>query len=110
MRYLRHTTQDLAWPSLHHAQGRLLGLPFVFAACGPGFVFGWPACFVALMIASVANFLVYMPLTALALNGGDALAEDAAVPALTPRAYAMLLVLWAMTVWLGAAAAVLFQQ
>ena len=57
------------------------------------------------MIASLASFLVYVPLTVLALNGGGALAEDAPVPALTARAYMALLALWTTTAWLGAAAA-----
>jgi hypothetical protein len=109
MRDLRHATHDLAWPSLHDARGRLLGLPFVLAAGGPGLVFGWPACVAALMIASVATFLVYVPLTALALNRGSALTEDAAVPPLTPLAYAVLLVLWTTTTWLAAAAVLLRQ-
>jgi hypothetical protein len=105
MRSLRQTTPYLAWPSLRHARGRLLGLPFVVVAFVPGFVLGWQACFAALMIASLASFLVYVPLTVLALNGGGALTEDAPVPALTARAYAALLTLWTTTAWLGAAAA-----
>jgi len=105
MRYLRETTPVLAWPSLRHARGRLLGLPFVLLAFGPGSVFGWQACMAALTIAGLASFLVYVPMTALALNEGRALGEDAPVPALTARAYAVLLVLWTASVWLGAAAA-----
>ena len=46
-----------------------------------------------------------MPMTALALNGGDAFSDDAPVPALTARAYGVLLVLWTTTAWLAAAAA-----
>jgi hypothetical protein len=38
-----------------------------------------------------------------ALNGGDALSEEAPVPALTARAYGVLLLLWTTTAWLGAA-------
>ncbi len=105
MRYLRQATHRLTWPSLHNMQGRLLGLPFVLTACGPGFVFGWSACFGALMVASLASFLVYVPLTALALNGGVALGENTPIPRLTPRAYVVLLLLWSATAWLGAAAA-----
>ena len=105
MRSLRQTTPYLAWPSLRHARGRLLGLPFVVVAFVPGFVLGWQACFAALMIASLASFLVYVPLTVLALNGGGELAEDAPAPALTARAYAVLLALWTTTAWLAAAAA-----
>jgi hypothetical protein len=104
MRSLRQTTPYLAWPSLRHARGRLLGLPFVVAASVPGVVLGWQACFAALMIASLASFLVYVPLTVLALNGGGALTEDAPVPVLTTRAYVVLLTLWTTTAWLGAAA------
>ncbi len=83
MRSLRQTTPYLAWPSLRDARGRLLGLPFVLAAFVPGFVLGWQTCLAALMIASLASFLVYVPLTVLALNGGGALTEDAPAPALT---------------------------
>jgi hypothetical protein len=103
MRQLPHATRDLAWPSLRHAEGRLLGLPFVLAACAPGIVFEWRACVAALLIASVASFLVYVPMTALALNGGAALAEDAPAPPLSLRAYFLLFVLWTATAWLGAA-------
>ena len=103
MRQLPHATRDLAWPSLQNAEGRLLGLPFVLAACAPSLVFEWRASIAALMIASVASFLVYVPMTALALNGGAALAEDAPAPTLTVRAYVLLLVLWTATAWLGAA-------
>jgi len=105
MRSLRQTIQYPAWPSLRDPGGRLLGLPFVLAASGLGFVLGWQACLASLAIASLASFLVYVPLTVLALNGGGALADDAPVPALTVRAYAVLLTLWTMTAWLGAAAA-----
>jgi hypothetical protein len=102
MRSLRPTVPYPAWPSLHDARGRLLGLPFVLAAFGPGLVLGWQACFAALMIASLASFLIYVPLTVLALNGGEALSGDAPVPALTARAYAVLLMLWTATAWAGA--------
>ena len=105
MRSLRQTTPYLAWPSLRHARGRLLGLPFVLVAPGVGYMLGWQACLSALMIASLATFLVYVPVTVLALNGGGALAEDAPVPALTARAYLVLLVLWTATAWVGAAMA-----
>jgi hypothetical protein len=110
MRQFLQATHDLAWPSLRHAQGRLLGLPFVLAAGAPGLVLGWSACIAALLIASLASFLVYVPLTALALNDGGALAEDAPAPPLTPRAYLVLLLLWTATAWLGAAAATHISQ
>jgi hypothetical protein len=110
MRSLRQTTPALAWPSLHHTQGRLLGLPFVLAAFTPSLVFGWEACLAALTCASLASLLVYVPLTALALNGGRPLSENAPVPALTARAYAVLLALWITTAWLGALAAPYLHQ
>jgi hypothetical protein len=102
MRSLRQTTTSIAWPSLRDARGRLLGLPFVLTAAAPGLAIGWQASVVALAIASLASFLVYVPLTALALNGGGALAEDAPVPPLTARAYAALLTLWTLTAWFSA--------
>jgi hypothetical protein len=103
MRQLLHATRDLAWPSLHHAEGRLLGLPFVLAVCALGFVFQWRACIGALLVASVASFLVYVPMTALALNGGVPLRDDEPAPPLTPRAYVLLFLLWTATAWFGAA-------
>lgn len=103
MRQLRQITHDLAWPSLRDTDGRLLGLPFVVGACAPGLVVPWSACLAALLVASMANFLVYVPMTALALNGGAALRVDAPTPALTPRAYVVLLVLWTATIWAAAA-------
>jgi len=105
MRSLRQTSPAFAWPSLHDARGRLLGLPFVLTACAPGIVLGWQSCVAALTIATLASFLVYVPLTVLVLNHGDALGDDAPVPALTARAYTVLLALWAATAWAAAAVA-----
>jgi hypothetical protein len=105
MRSVRQTTPELAWPSLRHARGRLLGLPFVVTAAAPGAVLTWQAWVASLLVASVATFLVYVPMTALALNGGAALKDNQPAPALTVRAYIVLLVLWTMTAWLGAALA-----
>lgn len=106
MRSLRQTTPDVAWPSLRDARGRLLGLPFVITAGVPGILFGWQASIVALIVASVASFVVFVPMTALALNRGAALHEDASLPPLTARCYVVLLVLWTLAAWLGATAAV----
>jgi hypothetical protein len=103
MRHLRQMTHDVAWPSLRDTNGLLLALPFVLTACAPGFVSTWSASFAALMAASVASFLVYVPLTTLALNGGAALQDDAPIPPLTPRAYVVLLLLWTATAWAAAA-------
>jgi hypothetical protein len=102
MRSLRQTTPDLAWPSLRDARGRLLGLPFVLTAAVPGILFGWQASVAALILASVASFVVFVPMTALALNRGAALSEDATLPPLTVRSYVVLLVLWTAAAWLGA--------
>ncbi len=103
MRSLRQTTPFPAWPSLRDAHGRLLGLPFVLTAFTPGLMLGWQPCLAALTVASLATFLVYLPLMVLALNRGYALADNAPVPLLTLRAYAVLLALWTTTAWLGAA-------
>ena len=102
MRSLRQSPTLFAWPSLRDARGGLLGLPFVLAACGPGMVLGWQASAVALTLAALASFVVYVPLTVLALNGGAALSESAPIPPLTIRAYATLFTLWTATAWLGA--------
>ena len=85
--------------------GGCWGCPSRWRSCVPGCFLGWQACLAALVIASLASFVVYVPLTVLALNGGGALAEDAPAPALTARAYAVLLALWTTTAWLAAAAA-----
>jgi hypothetical protein len=103
MTQIDNPTDTLAWPSLRHARGRLLGLPFVLTAAAAGIAYGPTACAAALLIASMANFLVYLPLTVLTLNGGAALHEDAPAPPLTPRAYVVLFLLWTVTVWVAAA-------
>jgi hypothetical protein len=106
MRSLRQTTPALAWPSLHDARGRLLGLPFALTAAVPGILFGWQASVAGLIVASVASFVVFVPMTALALNRGAALPEEATLPPLTARSYVILLALWTMAAWLGASLAV----
>lgn len=94
----------LAWPSFREPAGRVLGLPFVVAACSPAVWFEWQACLAAGVLAVLANFIVFVPLTALMLNGGQAMRSDVEIPALTPRAYAVLLLLWTATAWLFAGA------
>jgi hypothetical protein len=106
MRSLRQTTPDVAWPSLRDARGRLLGLPFVLTAAVPGILFGWQASVAALIVASVASFVVFVPMTAIALNHGAGLPEDATLPPLTPRCYVVFLMLWTSAAWLGAILAV----
>src|SRR5579859_77429 len=81
----------------------LPGLPHVAAALATYFVFGGQACVTGLLLATLASFVVYLPLTALTLNGGRAIAAEAAAPVLTARAQVVLLGLWTSTAWAGAA-------
>jgi hypothetical protein len=81
----------------------LPGLPHVAAALATYFVFGGQACVTGLLLATLASFVVYLPLTALTLNGGQAISPEAAAPVLTARAQVMLLGLWTLTAWAGAA-------
>ena len=83
----------------------LPGLPHVAAALATYFVFGAQACVTGLLLATLASFVVFLPLTALTLNGGRAIAADAAAPALTLKAQMALLGLWTVTAWAGAALA-----
>lgn len=99
----RQQTIPPGWPSLPHVRGQYLGLPFLLMALGPALLLGWKACFVALMIANVATFVVYVPLTVLVLNGGAPLVADELAPSLTPCSYVVLLALWTVTAWVGAA-------
>jgi hypothetical protein len=94
----------LAWPSLREARGRMLGLPFVIAACSPAALFGWSVCLAAAVLAVLANFIAFVPLTVLMLNGGQAMRSDRDMPPLTTRAYFGLLLLWTATIWVAAAA------
>jgi hypothetical protein len=80
----------------------LPGLPHVAAALATYFVFGAQACVTGLLLAALASFVVYLPLTALALNGGRPIAADGPAPALTTRAQIVLLALWTLTAWAGA--------
>jgi hypothetical protein len=89
-------TSDKAW---------LPGLVHVVAACAAAPLLGIAACIAGLLVATLVSFVVYVPLTVLALNGGEALAEDAEAPALTPVARIALLVLWTATAWAAAATA-----
>jgi hypothetical protein len=81
----------------------LPGLPHVAAALATYFVFGGQACVTGLLLATLASFVVYLPLTALTLNGGKPIEPDAPAPALTARSQLLLLLLWTATAWLGAA-------
>ena len=87
-------TSDGAW---------LPGVFHVVAACAAAPVLGIAPAVTGLLMATLVSFIVYVPLTVLALNGGEALAEDAEAPALTPGARLTLLVLWTVTAWAAAA-------
>ena len=76
-------------PGFAHVAAALMTLP----------VFGAAACATGLVLTSLISFVVWMPLTAIALNGGAALAEDEAAPVLTPTARIVLFVLWTATAW-----------
>ena len=80
----------------------LPGLPHAAAALATYFVFGAQACVTGLLLATLASFIVFLPLTALTLNGGQPIKADAAAPELTTRARLVLLTLWAFTAWAGA--------
>jgi hypothetical protein len=79
----------------------LPGLAHVLAALCIWPAFGMGACIAGLLVATLASFVVYLPLTALALNGGQPIAADGPAPALTPRAQTVMLALWTATTWLA---------
>ena len=83
----------------------LPGLAHVAAALATYFVFGGPACVTGLLLATLASFVVFLPLITLGLNGGRAIAADGPAPVLTGRAQLLLLGLWTLTAWGGAALA-----
>jgi hypothetical protein len=86
------------------ADRRLLaGLPPVVMGLATWRVFGGPACVTGLLLATLASFVVYLPVTSLVLSGGRAIAVDAAAPVLTVRAWVVLFGLWTATAWVGAA-------
>ncbi len=81
----------------------LPGLPHAVAGLATWAVFGGQACLTGLLFATLASFVVYLPMTALTLNRGAALAPDAPAPVLTGRARLVLLALWTATAWASAA-------
>jgi hypothetical protein len=81
------------------------GLPHIVAAAATWPVFGGASCAAGLLMASLVSFVVWLPLTALALNDGKALAPDDVAPPLTLNAKRALFLLWTATVWLAAAVA-----
>src|ERR1700759_315722 len=83
----------------------LPGLPHAVAALATYFVFGGQACVTGLLLATLASFVVYLPLTALTLNGGRAIGVEAPAPVFSTRSQIVLLGLWTATAWAGAALA-----
>ena len=81
----------------------LPGLPHAVAALATWPVFGASACLSALLLASFVSFVVWLPLTALALNDGKPVQSDQV--ALTLNAKRALFGLWTATAWLAAAVA-----
>ena len=81
----------------------LPALPHAAAALATYFVFGGQACLTGLLLATLASFIVYLPVTALTLNGGRAIEAQSAAPQLTMLAQCVLLGLWTLTAWAGAA-------
>jgi hypothetical protein len=77
----------------------LPGLPHAAAALATWFVFGTQACITGLLMATMASFVVYLPLIALALNGGKPLPENDPAPPLTTSQRLLLLALWTLTAW-----------
>ncbi len=81
----------------------LLGLAHVVAVFAMVPFFGVGACVAGLLVATLVGFVVYVPMTVLALNGGAPLAEDQEAPALPAGVRLGLLVAWTVTAWVGAA-------
>jgi hypothetical protein len=91
---VRPNASDRIWvPGVLHVLAAVATLP----------VFGGAACLGGMLMASLASFVVYLPLTALALNRGQPIGLEEAAPALPVRAQVMLLGLWTLTAWAGAA-------
>ena len=81
------------------------GLPHALAAVATWPVFGGAACAAGLLMASLVSFVVWLPLTALALNQGRPLSPAQPAPRLTGNARITLFALWAVTAWIAAALA-----
>ena len=79
------------------------GLPHVLSAAATWPVFGGASCAAGLLMASLVTFIVWLPMTVLALNNGAPLAEHDAAPALTANAKRVLFLGWTATAWLAAA-------
>lgn len=81
------------------AGGWLPGLPHAALGLAVAPVLGISPCIAGLLLAAMVSFVVYLPLTALALNGGRPIGEDDPAPPMTRMAHIVLLVLWTATTW-----------
>ena len=81
----------------------LPALPHVLVGAATWPLFGGLACVTGLLMASMVTFVVWLPLTALAMNRGQPVRDDSPGPALTRRAKVILFALWTVTVWAAAA-------
>ena len=106
MRSLFSSTLPSATTSNPAAEGAWTpGLAHVLTALAIWPVLGGLSCAVGLLMAGFLSFVVWLPLIALRLNGGAALAETDAAPELNPNARRVLFILWTATAWAGALAA-----
>ena len=80
----------------------LPGLAHVLAALTVWPVLGGVACATGLLMTSLVTFVAWLPLTALALNQGQPVPEDAGGPVLTVNARWVLFGAWAATAWVAA--------
>lgn len=77
----------------------LPGLPHAVAGLASALVFGLGPSMAGMLVAGLVAFVVYLPLMALALNGGRAIGPNAPAPAMPVWAQVVLLGLWTATVW-----------
>jgi len=99
MRAMRSIAGSFIVPATGWAMPWLNGLPYAAIGLAVWPVLGISACLAGLAYASLAMFVIFLPLTAMGANGGAAVPTDAPAPELTRRAHAALLVLWSVTVW-----------
>jgi hypothetical protein len=102
MRSVRSRTASVFLSSPRQDRPWLPVLPHALAAGAMMPVLGGPACLAGLAVAALASFTVYLPLAALALNGGQGLPPDAPAPDMPPRDRAGLRGLGTAPAWLGA--------
>jgi hypothetical protein len=77
----------------------LTGLPYVALGLAVWPKLGLPACLAGLAHGSLAMFVVFLPVAAMATRGGAAVPADAPAPELSVKAHAVLMLLWTVMVW-----------